>query len=164
MSYYEVKFGFQPGKNLVFTAFRPSGTGRGLAYQFLLEVLNHGYYRATPVTTLVVGDMVLVYEQENVYWESALVYILNDDYIFYNGAYVFHDGEYVRNYDAEVNEKVFSIEKVVGTGEYESAIDITTSITNIVNNQTDVYNTYDERVADGVGVGVGIESEIVIDC
>lgn len=161
---YEVKFGFQPGKNLVFTAFQPSGIGRGLAYQFLLEVVNHGYYRATPATTLVVGDMVLVYEQEKVYWESALVYVLNDDYIFYDGEYVLHEGEYVRNYDAEVNEKVFSIEKVVGTGEYESVTDISSTITNIYNSQTDVHNVYDERVADGVGVGVGIESEIVIDC
>ncbi len=163
---YECKFGFAPGYNLVFSAFQPSGTGRGLAYQFLQEVINHGYYRATPGTDLVVGDTVLVYEQEKVYWESALVYVLNDDYVFYDGEYVMHEGEYVRNYDAEVNERVFLNERTVGTGEYESVTDISATITNIYNSQTDVHNVYDERDRDGAGAGAGagIESEIITDC
>jgi len=161
---YEVKFGFQLGNFLVFTAFQPNGTGRGLAYQFLQEVVNLGYYRATPGTKLVVGDIVLVYEQEKVYWENALVSILNDDYVFYDGEYVMHEGEYVRNYDAEVTERVFLNEKTVGTGEYESVTDISTTITNIYNSQTDVHNVYDERDRDGVAVGDGIESEIITDC
>jgi len=161
---YEVKFGFQPDNFLVFTAFRPSGTGRGLACQFLQEVRNHGYYRATPGTDLVVGDTVLVYEQEKVYWENALVRVLNDDYVFYDGEYVIHEGEYVRNYDAEVTEQVFLNEKTVGSGEYESVTDISTTVTNIYNSQTDVHNVYDERDRDGAGVGAGIESEIITDC
>lgn len=161
---YEVKFGFQLGNFLVFTAFQPSGVGRGLAYQFLQEVINHGYYRATPGTDLVVGDTVLVYEQEKVYWESALVRVLNDDYVFYDGEYVMHEGVYVRNYDTEVTEQVFVNERTVGTGEYESVTDISTTVTNIYNSQTDVHNVYDERDRDGAVVGAGIESEIVMDC
>ena len=162
---YEVKFGFEPGNNLVFTAFQPSGAGRGLAHQFMLELVNHGYYRATPITTLAVGDAVLVYKQEKVYWENALVYILNDEYIFYDNEYVHHEGEYVRNYDAEDNETVFVIEQPVGTGEYESAADISDGIDELIADQGTVYNVYDERdQVPAAGAGVGIESEIITDC
>ena len=161
---YNVKLGYAIGKNLVFTAFQPSGAGRGLAYQFLQEVVNHGYYRAEPVTDLVVGDMVLVYEQEQVYWENDIVRILNDDYIYYDGEYVYYEGEYVRNYDAEVNEKVFLNEKVVGTGEYESVTKVSDDLDEIIADQGTVYNVYDERDVDGAGVGAGVESEIVTDC
>ena len=161
---YEAKFGFAAGYNLVFSAFQPSGTGRGLAYQFLPEVVNLGYYRATPGTDLVVGDTVLVYEQEKVYWEDALVRVLNDDYVFYGGEYVMHEDEYVRNYDAEVNERVFLNERTVGTGEYESVTDISTTVTDIRDSQTDVHNVYDERDSGVTAVGAGIESEIITDC
>ena len=161
---YECKFGFQSGNFLAFTAFQPSGIGRGLAHQFMLEVVNHGYYRATPVISLVVGDMVLVYKQEKVLYESAGVLYLDYEYVFWEDEYIAHDGEYIRDLDTESNQKVFWTEEPVGVGEYESAVDISTSITNITNNQTDVYNTYNERDGDGVGVGAGVESEIITDC
>lgn len=162
---YEVKFGFEPGNNLVFTAFQPNGTGRGLAHQFMLEVFNHGYYRATPITTLVVGDAVIVYKQEKVYYADELVVVLAYENVFYENEYVWHGTEYVYDYDTESNHTVFWTEKPVGVGEYESAIDISSDIGDLVDDQTAVYNVYDERdgVA-GVGVGAGVESEIVTDC
>lgn len=162
---YEVKFGFAPGNNLVFTAFQPSGTGRGLAYQFMQEVFNHGYYRATPITALVVGDAVLVYKQEIVYYDDERVLVLAYENVFYENEYVWHDGEYVYDYDSESNQTVFWTEKPVGTGEYESTVDISDNIDEIIADQRTVYNVYDER-GNGVvtGVGAGVESEIVTDC
>lgn len=161
---YEAKFGYAHSRNLVFTAFQPSGAGRGLAYQFLQEVVNHGYYRATPATAFVVGDMVLVYEQERVLYDNVQVFYLDYEYVFWEGEYITVDGEYVRDRDTTSNQEVFLNEKVVGTGEYESVTDISTTVTNIYNSQTDVHNTYDERDRDGAGVGAGIESEIITDC
>ena len=98
---YEVKFGFEPGNFLVFTAFQPSGAGRGLAYQFMPELFTQGYYRTTPITTLVVGDTVLVYKQEKVYYADELVVVLAYENVFYENEYVWHEGEYVYDYDSE---------------------------------------------------------------
>ncbi len=163
---YEVKFGFEPGNNLVFTAFRPSGVGRGLAHQFMQEVINHGYYRATPMTTLVVGDAVLVYKQEIVYYDDERVLVLAYENVFHENEYVWHDGEYVYDYDSESNQIVFWTEKPVGVGEYESVADISDDIDDIIAGQSIVNNIYDERDRDGAaaGVGAGIESEIITDC
>lgn len=161
---YEAKFGFQPGNNLVFTAFQPSGVGRGLAYQFLQEVVNHGYYRATPLTNLVVGDMVLVYKQEEVLHTAIQTVYLDYEYVFWEGKYVFCGGSYVKDYDTTANQEVFWTEKVIGTGEYESVIDFSTRITDINNNQNIVTNIYDEReVAATGGQAIASTGQLIVE-
>lgn len=161
---YEVKFGFPTGYSLVFSAFQPSGAGRGLEQQPLPEIPAKGYYVATPITDLVVGDMVLAYELEDVYWENDLVYVLTENSVYWEGKRVHYEGDWVIWPDDTVNEIVTSLGDVVGSGEYESVTDISTTVTNIYNSQTDVHNVYDERDRDGAVVGAGIESEIITDC
>lgn len=134
---YEVKFGFPTGYNLAFSVFQPSGIGRGFAHQFLQEVVNQGYYRATPITNLVVGDAVIVYRQEKVLYESEGVLYLDYEYVFWEDEYIAHEGEYVRDLDTESNQKVFWTEEPVGTGEYESVIESAADLT-VIETKVDV--------------------------
>lgn len=167
---YEVKFAYQSAKDLVFSAFQPSGSGRGLAYQILPELVNHGYYRATPLTALVDGDVVIVYRQQEVEYEDDLVVYLTNEHVFYEDEYVVYEGEYVKDFDTTSNQKVLWTERPVGSGEFtfgtgdlSSLID---DVETLVDDSNIVLNVYDERepAGGGDGVGAGIESEIVHDC
>jgi len=128
---YKVKFGFPTGYNLVFSAFQPGGAGRGLEQQPLPEIQAKGYYVATPITSLVVGDMVLAYEIEDVYWEDDLVYILSDVSIYYEGDRVHWEGEWIFYSDEEASENVVCLGDVVGSGEYKSVIETSENLTEI---------------------------------
>ncbi len=167
---YETKFAYPSGNDLVFSAYQPSGAGRGLANQILPEIVNHGYYRATPLTALVDGDVVIVYRQQEVEYEGALVVYLTNEHVFYEDKYVVYEGEYVKDFDTTSNQKVLWIERPVGSGEFtfgsgdlSSLID---DVDTLVDDGGSVFNVYDEREAagGGDGVGAGIESEIVHDC
>lgn len=161
---YEIKFGFATGYNLVSAAFQPNRTGRGIENQPLYERIPTGFYSAEPATDLVVGDTVLAYELETVYYEDDPVVVLTEETVLYEGEQVYWEGAMVFDFDSVSNNRVNWMGNVVGSGEYESVTDISTTITNIYNSQTDVHNVYDERDGDGAVVGAGIESEIITDC
>ena len=124
----------------------------GLAH--LPEVRPTGYYRDTPATALVVGDIVLVYRRENVEHESELVYILNFEDVYYDNVQVQHEGEYVKDFDTTAEQRVIWIGNPVGSGEFTDVTDISDSIDDLTTGQTTVFNVYDERDGGG-GAGAG---------
>lgn len=161
---YEVKFGWVANNELGYTAYAPSGTGRGLHNQHLPEVRPTGYYRDTPATDLVVGDVVLVYQRENVEYESELVYILNFEDVYYDNVQVQHEQEYVKDYGTTAEQRVIWLDNPVGSGEYDDLTGTTDSIDDLTTGQTTVFNTYDERDGGGAGAGDGVESLVTHDC
>ncbi len=140
----EIKFAWVSGYRLVFTAFAPDDTARGIIHQLLPEIYNTGYYRATPLTDLVVGDYVLVYRQENIYWEDELVVYLTPEHVFYEGEIVTYEGEYVFDFDSQLNERVYWIGNPIGAGEYDAVIERQEDIDTIVENQSIVEIRFDE--------------------
>lgn len=131
---YEVKFGFAPGYNLVFAAFQPNGTGRGMANQPLYEVVPTGYYRAEPATVLEDSDVVLAYNLETVYWEDDIVLYLTYENVFYEGEQIYYEGDWVRDLDTTSNDIVTWTGDVVGSGEYKpevNIIEVTADLTSI---------------------------------
>lgn len=121
---YEVKFGYITGQSLVFTAYQPDGTGRGIPEQLLPELAD-GYYAGSPTTDLVAGDEVIAYAIDNVTYGGDIVYILTYGSVFWEGDRVFVDSEWVYSFDTVdiISEAVTSVGAVVGAQEYTAPSD-----------------------------------------
>ncbi len=142
----EIKYGNRPGLNLVFTAFQPDGTGRGLPNQPMFETRNAGYYRATPITDLVSGDVVLVYNNETLTYEGEPLFCLTYDLMYYDGERLTYEGEWLENRDLEIDEIVTSVGYVIGSGEYNT---VSADVAGLLVAGTSVTNVYDETGEDG---------------
>lgn len=163
---YEVKFGWFVGYELGWTAFQPDGTGRGIPNQHLPEVVWSGYYRDTPATDLVIGDVVRVHRREEVEHEDIIMHYLEYEDVYHEGIQMHWEGDYVKDLDTQTNQQVVWIENAVGSGEFVDEINQAADTDNIINRQAGVFNVYDERtgVGAGAGAGDGVESTITHDC
>lgn len=168
---YEVKFGFATGYNLVFAAFQPNRTGRGIENQPLYERMPTGFYTAEPATRLIDGDMVLVYDLETVYWEDERVTYLTYDYVFYEDEQVYYEGDWVMNLDTTYSDTVHWTGKVVGQGEFTfgsgEVSGLVDDVDDILTAQQTVNNVYDERVNGVEGqalMSTGVLTTEVGDC
>lgn len=145
---YECKFGFATGYNLVFAAFQPDRTGRGIENQPLYERVPTGFYSAEPATALEDGDVVLVYDYETVYWENEAVVYLTEENVLYEGEQVYYEGEMVFDFDSISLDAVNWTGKVVGQGEFTfgsgDVSSVVTNISNVLVAQQRVDTTYDE--------------------
>ena len=146
---YQVKFGWPEGYELCHTDFQPNGNGRGMPNQHLPEVRPTGYYRDTPATDLVVGDVVLVYRRENMEYEDSPMSYLDYADMYYEGVQLQHEGEYMKDYDTTESHLLIWIGDPIGIGEYDDLIGTTDSIDDLTIGQTTVFNTYDEREGAG---------------
>jgi len=145
---YDCKFGFATGYQLVFAAFQPNRTGRGIENQSLYERVPTGFYTAEPATDLEDGDVVLVYDYETVYWEDDTVVVLSYEGVLYEGEQVYYEGEKVIDFDSTSNDVVNWTGKVVGQGEYTfgsgDVSSLVTNISNVLVAQQRVDTFYDE--------------------
>lgn len=161
---YEVKFGWIANKNLCFAAYQPNGTGRGVEQQPLPEVRDVGYYRATPAESLVISDIVLVYQFEDVTAGGDTVTALGYADVVSNGVRVHAGGDLVSDFNTIQRQVVTSVNNPVGSGEYDDLVGTSDSIDDLTTGQTTVLNQYDERDGDGAGAGDGVESLVTHDC
>jgi hypothetical protein len=157
---YEIKFGYVSGYSLIFAAFQPSGAGRGIANQPLPEIRPTGFYIATPITDLEVGDVVLVYNLETLYWEDDPLYIETEDFLTYEGERLHWEGEWLMWPDDTISDVLTWVGDPLGAGEYESPIDFAADLTgleakvDVVDENVDlliveaqrVNNVYDETI------------------
>lgn len=141
-----VKFAYQSGYSLGFTAYHSDGTGRGIANQPLYEVRPTGYYSGLPITSLASGDVVLVYILETIYYENDVVFILTQNYVFYEGNRVYYEGEWVFDFDDLVDDIVTWVGSPIGSGEYMLDV-IGDNVDDLIAGQSTVNNIYDERVS-----------------
>lgn len=158
---YEAKFTWQSGRRLAFTAYQPSGAGRGIPDQPLHEVRDVGYYRATPITAFVDGDVVQVHELYTVTWEGAVVTYLNEESpVYWEGKRVYYEGEWVVDKDTSVNAVVTSKSEPIGSGEFTFASGdlsgLVDDVEDILVAQQSVTNVYDET--EGVPSGQSLMS------
>jgi hypothetical protein len=127
--------GYISGYNLVFAAYQPNGSGRGIEQQPLPE-LAEGYYGATPTIDLVAGDEVIAYVLETVTWEDETVYVLDYDSVFWEGDKVHYEGAWVTDYDTTINDIVTSVGAVIGANEYLYEADYFDLLRNIIDGIT----------------------------
>ena len=107
---------------MAFTAYQPSGIGRGIPDQPLPEVRDVGYYRAKPLTAFVDGDVIQVHELYTVTWEDADVTYLSEEVpVYWELERVFCDEDWVADLDTTVNDLVTSKSEPVGSGEFAFA-------------------------------------------
>lgn len=146
---FDVKFGFATGYNLVFAAFQPDRTGRGIENQPLYERVPTGFYTAEPATILEDGDVVLVYDNETVYWEDEAVVVLTEENVLYESEQVYHEGQMIFDLDSISTDRVNWTGKVVGQGEYTFGSGDVSSLVDDVETLLEwrgrVTNSYDER-------------------
>ena len=146
---YDVKFTWHSGFDLAFTAYQPSGVGRGIPDQPLPEVRDVGYYRATPLTDFVDGDVVQVHRLETVTWEDAVVVYLEPEVsVLWELERVFSDEDWVADLDSTVNDLVKSKGQPVGSGEFTISSGglsgLVDDVADIQVAQRSVTNVYDE--------------------
>lgn len=156
---YEAKFTWHSGRTLAFTAYQPSGAGRGIPDQPLSEVRDVGYYRATPLTDFVDGDVVQVHELETVTWEDAEVVCLSGEVpVYWEYKRVFCDEVWVADLDTTVNDLVTSKSEPVGSGEFAFASGevsgLVDDVEQIIQDGNIVTNVYDETAGPSAGVSV----------
>lgn len=145
---YDIKFAFASGYNLVFAAFQPNRTGRGIENQPLYERVPTGFYTAEPATILEDGDVALVYDNETVYWENEMVVVLTEENVLYESEQVYYEGAMVFDLDSVSTDRVNWTGKVVGQGEYTfgsgDVSSLVTNISNVLVAQQRVDTHYDE--------------------
>lgn len=158
---YEVKTTFLSGYNLVFTAYQPSGIGRGIPDTPLEEVKATGYYRAKPTAELQEGDTVQVHRYERVHWENEDALILTEQHIVYEDEWVYYEDNWILDFDNTYNASVFWTGKPVGSGEFILPIggmdEISDDLDSITASSGTVNNVYNSR-DDGSGSGVVVTS------
>lgn len=169
---YEAKFTWHSGRVLAFTAYQPSGIGRGIPDQPLPEVRDVGYYRAKPLTAFVDGDVIQVHELETVTWEDAeVIYLSEEAPVYWEDNRVFSDEVWVADLDTTINDLVTSKSEPVGSGEFTFASGDVSGLIDDVEQLIDdgniVTNVYDETVGPSAGVSLtstGVLTQESGDC
>lgn len=169
---YEAKFTWHSGRVLAFTAYQPSGSGRGIPDQPLPEVRPVGYYRAKPLTDFVDGDIIQVHELVNVTWEDAeVIYLSEEVQVLWELERVFCDEDWVADLDNSVNDLVTSKSEPVGSGEFAFASGdvsgLVDDVEQLINDGNIVTNVYDEREGPSAGMSLtstGVMTQESGDC
>ena len=139
----KVKFGYQSGLSLVFTVFDSDGDFRTIEHLPLTETRDTGYYTGNSTVDLTTGDIILVYEEENLLWEDVPLVDTTEEILTWESEDMYWEGEPMVSFDdTEVTTLTWTGEPV-GCGEYIDQNNLLVLINNIINGSTTVTSSTD---------------------
>ena len=128
-----IKYGYSSGKSLVYTVFDEDGTFRTIEHLPLAETRDTGFYTSTSPIDLETGDMIIVYENEQLTYEDEGVWNGSYELVYYGGVQVYYEGKEVFDYDSANVDTVTWTGDPIGCGEYVDQSNIIVLLNSIIN-------------------------------
>ena len=144
----KVKFCYPTGYSLSFTVFDEDGYFRTTEYLSLDETRDTGYYTGNSTFPLTTGDVIVVYENEVLYYEDESLVDTTYEELAWEGEILYYEGSPLASFDDTYVTPLIWNGEPVGFGEYIDQNDLLVLINQIITDQTDVVSDLDSSYLD----------------